>query len=319
MELPASMTYRQALLHASDWELRTKPYVRPYRGVVRLDADPLDPSVRIADVLPLLTPGDVLTGWAALHLHGVGMVDGLDAARRPMPVVVASGSRGQHRPQPGLVPTRRGLLPGEVEDVASVPVATMARAAYDMALDARGLDDAVVAIDMCTTTTVRQSRTTLAAVESTIGRHRKTRGIVRARRAVELASDRSASPWETRTRLAARRAGVTDVLVNAPLFDLHGRLLGVADLLEPDLGLVLESDGDQHLDRQARTKDHHRQDGMELAGLVVRRVTALDHRDRIGLEARIARRPRTRRWTVDPPDWWWTWPAARRWDGLKLP
>ncbi|MEH3033283.1 MAG: DUF559 domain-containing protein [Aeromicrobium erythreum] len=108
--------------------------------------------------------------------------------------------------------------------------------------------------------------------------------------------------------------------VNVPLFDPFGRLIAVADLLDPETGLVIESDGAHHREAERHAADNVREERLEDHGLVVARVTHLDHRGRWDLAGRLRsaqrravalERPRT--WTTTPPAWWSTWPPARRW------
>jgi hypothetical protein len=54
--------------------------------------------------------------------------------------------------------------------------------------------------------------------------------------------------------------------VNQPVYDLSGNLLGVADLLDPDAGLVTEFDGQQHRERAQRRADNVREERLEAAG-----------------------------------------------------
>lgn len=292
---------------------------RPFRGVRRpASLDPADPDVRIADVLCAMEPGAVLTGWAGARVHGARTFDGRRGGRL-LPVTVVS-CRGQQRARPGLTMSRRVLHEHEVEEVAGVPVASLARCAYDMALDATSLGEAVAVLDGCCSTVVPGSRTTPSRIRAVLDSHAKTKGIATVRRALPLVSTRSASPLETSTRLVAADAGYRDVRVNEPVFDLDGRLLGVADLLDVRRGIVVETDGDDHAARSRRTGDNHRQEAMARAGLVVVRVTADDHRDRRRLAARLARTRRdatrvaTPGWTLERPAWWWTWAPGRRWD-----
>lgn len=293
---------------------------RPYRGVRRpASLDPTDPDVRIADVVCAMEPGGVLTGWAGARVHGVSTLEGRQGGGL-LPVTVVSG-RGQQRGRPGLEVSRRSLHDHEVEDVDGVRVASLARCAYDMALDARSLGEAVEALDTCCSTVTPGSRTTPSRIKSVLDSHVKTRGIALVRRALPLVSTRSASPLETSTRLVVvREAGYLDVRVNEPVFDLDGKLLGVADLLDVKRGIVVETDGDDHAGRSRRTRDNLRQEAMTRAGLVTVRVTADDHRDRRRLAARLRRirrevNPvRTGAWTLDRPPWWWTWAPGRRWD-----
>lgn len=323
MDDSISKSYGRALADGiSEWELRSGLWQHPFWGVVRpAGVDELNPAVRITDAVALMGPGDVLTGWAAAYLHGVRMLDGLDRWFRPFPISVISTGKGQHRPQAGLHPTRRSIHPHEITEVQGVAVATLTRAAYDLALDASNLCDALVAVDMCISTVVKQARTTRANIERLVAQHAKTKGIVKARKAIELSSPRSASPWETRTRWVAHQADIKGLELNVPIFDLDGKLAGIVDLLDRRSNFVIESDGAGHREEVAHSGDNSREEVVEMLGLFVSRVTAVDHRNRQVLVSRLlsARRHSRMRnvpqlWTTDKPDWWWNWPPGRRWD-----
>ncbi|MEO6471707.1 MAG: hypothetical protein ABIR57_07430 [Aeromicrobium sp.] len=294
----------------------------PYWGIVSPEIDdPSEPEVHIANAAALMTSRSVMTGWAAVRHQGVHILDGRDRSNGEIPISIASPGRGKHRHQAGLLPTRRLLLPGEILDYHGIRVATIARAAYDMALDAPSLREAVVVIDMCISTVIPQSRTTLGNIRDVVERHVKTRGIVQARRAVDLASARSASPWETRTRLIAELdAGLKGLLVNAPVFDLLGNLLGIADLLDPATGLVIEFDGSGHREEMPHSLDNIREEKFERSLMTVVRVSSVEHRNRGQVAARLRAAQRDAngqprdRWTLEIPRWWWGWPQARRWD-----
>ncbi len=277
---------------------------------------------RVDDAVGLLLPGTALGGWASLFLQGNDWFDGWsgDGVR---PALVHCSPGTQLRRRDVITPFRGRILAEELTTVdvgERVAATTLARAAFDEARTAPDLRAAVVAIDMAVSTTHRRPRTTLEAVRRVEARHVKVRGVVQVRRALDLASERSASPAETRTRLVAQLdAGLTGLRVNAPLFDLDGALLGVADLVDPETGLVIETDGAGHREIEQHTLDNRREEAFERAGCVVVRATALDHRDRWGLSARIVRgrldadRTSRRRWTLEPPRWWSTWPGARPW------
>lgn len=146
-----------------------------------------------------------------------------------------------------------------------------------------------------------------------VARHQAWTGVPQCRDALALADEGSRSPQEVRLRLvwvidAARPAP----LVNRPVFDLTGRLLGYPDLFDPEAGVVGEYDGEDHrgaarhssdVGREARFRDHL---------LEVFRVTGPDMRDRSLVVDRIdsafrrARQvpPGRRTWTLQPPPWW---------------
>lgn len=302
--------------------LRGPGWVKPLRGVVRPADIDIDPVLqRIGDVRALLGPRNALGGWASLRFQGNTWFDGLDRAGGDRDVSVHCLPGSQLRVRAGVRPTEGLVHPDELIDLEGCAVTTMARAAYDEMRVAANLREAVVVHDMATSTTSGVAHTTSDRIRRVIASHRKTRGIVQASRALDLGSSRSASPWETRTRMIAELdAGITGLRVNCPVFDLGGNLLGVADLLDESSGLVIESDGGHHRENEQHTADNRREEKFERARMVVCRVTSLDHGDRFATAARMvaarrdALRESSRRWTTQLPDWWASWSPARRWD-----
>ena len=304
-------------------ELRNRRLARPYHGVRRSNTVDLDqPALRIADAIAVMTEGCSLAGWAARWLQGQAYCDGLHHGVET-PVKILCGPGSHLRKRPGIQPCERLVLPGEIVDVGDVVVTTMARAAYDDMLDAPNPVEALVALEMATSTVIEQARTYLANVEAVYGSHVKTRGRRQARWALDHASTRSASPWETRTRLLAVDAlGVERWLVNVAIFDLRENLLGIADLLEPESGLVLESDGADHRLIERHNEDNVREESFENHGLVVVRIGSGQHSraerpltiERVQQGHARARTNRSKRWTTEKPAWWWDWPPSRRWD-----
>ena len=190
-------------------------------------------------------------------------------------------------------------------------------------LDAPNLVEALVVIEMATSTVIDQARTCLTNVEAGYRSHVKTRGRRQARWALDHASTRSGSPWETRTRMLAVDAlGIERWLVNVPIFDLRENLLGIADLLEPENGFVIESDGADHRRIAVHNDDNVREESFEDHDLVVARVGSAQHSrierpvtiERIQRGHARARTNRSRSWTTEKPSWWWNWPPGRRWD-----
>ncbi len=297
-------------------ERRSHGLYRPAGVVLEAQLERLD------DALGVMVPGTVLGGWASLLLQGNDWFDGWapDGRRRAL-VHCPRGT--QLRRRDVVEPLRADLRPDErteVGDGPGVAVSTMARAAFDEARLAVDLRSAVVALDMAASSVHGRPHTSLAEIRRIEGALRKVRGIVQVRRALLWASERSASPPETRTRLCATLdAGLSDLLVNAAVFADTGELLGVADLIDPTCGLVIETDGAGHREEPRHTLDNRREEAFEHAGCVVVRATPLDHRDLGGLAARIrrghqtARRSSRRQWTVEAPAWWESWPGASPW------
>jgi hypothetical protein len=96
------------------------------------------------------------------------------------------------------------------------------------------------------------------------------------------------------------------------VFDRDGRLLGIADLLDLEAGLVGEFDGADHRSAGRHSRDVRREDGLRRVGLEVFRVTGPDLLDRaLVVERMLAARRRARwepgvarDWTVTPPPAW---------------
>ncbi|MDX6233046.1 MAG: hypothetical protein QOH68_2046 [Nocardioidaceae bacterium] len=305
----------------SPGQLRGDQWQHVAHGVVRPAYFAVDPTAaRVADAVALMGRANVLGGWASLWAQGNRWFDGFDRGGDPRDVLIHCLAGSQLRVRPGIIPSQADLHPDEVDSLAHYDVATLARSAYDEMRVAGSLRDAVVVLDMAVSTTSGVAHTTLAAVRRVVESHHKTRGIVQARNALDLGTSRSASPWETRTRLLAQLdVGITSLQVNVPVFDLFGTLLGIADLIDPETGLVIESDGSGHREAQKHTDDNVREEKFERAGLVVCRVTSLDHAHRWATVGRInsawadAGRMRKRLWTLEQPDWWASWLPARRW------
>lgn len=140
-------------------------------------------------------------------------------------------------------------------------------------------------------------------------------GVPLVRRALALADENSRSPAESRLRLVwMLDARLPRPLVNRDVFDQRGRLLGVADLIDPVAGVVGEYDGRDHAGALRRSKDAGRDTAFRDHGLEVFRVTGYDQHQPEGIVGRIrsaytraeaSRHPRL--WTLTPPP---GWPAA---------
>ena len=302
-------------------ELRFDLWVHDLTGVVRPAFTQHDPvTTHVSNAVALLSSANALGGWAALWAQGNTWFDGSAGtdSLRPVPIHCLPGS--QLRRRPGVTPTESLVHPDEIIRLGRYQVASMARAAYDEMCGAKNLAAAVVACDMATSTVSDVPHTTPEAISAVLGSHHKVRGIVQARRAWKLSSTRSASPGESRTRLLViGTAGLRRVLVNQPVFDLSGALVGIADLLDEEAGLVIESDGLEFHTAGNRTRDNHRQERFERAGLVVCRVTAQDHQAPWSAASRVlaaradAQSRTTRRWTTQTPTWWTSWKHYPRW------
>lgn len=264
------------------------------------------PEQRILEQSVRLSVGGAVTGWAACRLHGAAFFDGLarDGETR-LPIPLALGDRGRIRGDDRVVLTYHRLPDQERVTLQGIPTVIAERAVVDHLRLVGDPREVVVAIDMLAAAAVR-SREQLAAYAA---------GLPRAERAVMewaigLASEHSRSPNESRLRLVVvLDAGLPGPLVNCPVHDRAGRLLGIADLLDEEAGLAVEYDGADHRTARRHTRDVAKEAAFRRVGLEVARVTGADLLDP-GLvvdrvreaRSRAAFAPPARReWEARPP------------------
>lgn len=265
------------------------------------------PEQRILEASLRLSPEGAVTGWAGLRLFGGGFFDGLMAdGLTPLPVPLCVGQRARLRADDRVVLLRDRLDRDELLRRHGISCVTALRAAFDAARTATDLREAVVAIDMAAAATITSPHRLHAYVAS----HPGWNGVPTVRAALDLASDDSRSPNETRMRLVwLIDAGLPTPLVNQPVYDLRGRLLGIADLLDLEAGVAGEFDGAEHRRAARHSRDVQREDRFRRHGLEVFRVTGPDLSRRTFVAQRMlaARErarwedPASRRWTIEDP------------------
>lgn len=304
-DLTASGTSRD-VLRGPRWRRTSRGYYVP--------ADTPDgqalPTQRILEVVPLVGAVGAISGWAAAFVAGVDTLEGRDPwtmAHLPVDVVLR---RDLGRMSTSRVLYHREWLPSNhVQVCAGVPVTSPSRAALDGARWAADLAEAVAFADACAHHTAIDP----LLWRDFVGRHR-ARGIKQARRAADLVDRCARNGWESRLRVfVVEEARLPRPLVNVPVFDLDGRLLGMPDLLIEDAALVLEFDGADHRSRGRHREDNVREERFEGAGLIVVRADSLDlrhHRTqlrsrvRTGYERGLARDRNRDGWTATAPPWW---------------
>ncbi len=273
--------------------------------------DPTVPEQRILEAAVHLPEGGAVTGWAACRWLGAGYFDGLQTdGATELPVPLACGPEHNLRSRTGIQPTRDRLEPDEVRVLRGVPCAVPERATFDAMRRAEDVREAVVAMDM------------MAAAElSSVARMRRYlegragwNGLPQVRDALDMAAEESRAPTETRLRLVwTLDAGLPAPRPNAPVFDLKGRLIGIADLFDPVAGLVGEYDGAAHRGAGRHHRDVVREDRFRRAGLEYVKVTSLDLLDIerlvdrvLAARVRALALPRSRwSWTLQVPDGWY--------------
>ncbi|MFF1820059.1 hypothetical protein ACFVWG_22340 [Kribbella sp. NPDC058245] len=259
---------------------------------------------RIHDAVAVMPPGGVIGGWASAYLQGVRYLDGGWSAAGTAwglhgePVLVVM-SRGRRMNRLGVRALRAMVDPAEVVDVAGIRCTNGVRTAFDVLRLAPDLTEAVVGGD-CLLHAGLVTGTGIAAYADS---HQGRRGVRQVRAALPLLDGLAASPPESRLRLLCHQAGLPDVLVNVPVYDLDGTFLGIVDLLETMAGLALEYDGEYHRDLGQQTRDNHREERLERAGLTMLRVTSLDMQQPVGLVHRIRQAHQACRSSPLPRNW----------------
>lgn len=233
------------------------------------------PEQRILEQSVRLPSGGAVTGWAACRLHRAALIDGLGRdGRTPLPVPLALGPTGNIRADDQVLLTYERLDATEVVLRLGMPCVDPLRATFDAMRQAGDDREAVVVMDMM----AAAECTSLVRMRGHADAHPGWQDIDRVRRALALASELSRSPNETRLRLIwVLDAGLPPgVLVNCPVLDRAGRLLGIADLLDERAGLAVEFDGAEHRRAGRQTRDVRKDEEFRSHGLEVTRVTGLD-------------------------------------------
>ena len=266
------------------------------------------PEQRILEASMQLRPDGALTGWPALRLAGGNYFDGLlpdGRTRRPVPMTIGPGHG--RRSRDGIVWRQDRLDPAEVVLLEGIRCTRVDRALFDEMREAE-VREAVVAVDMA----AAAGQITIAHMNLYADAHPGWAGVDQVRRALPLASEDSRSPNETRSRLIWQLdAGLPRPGVNQPVWDLRGGLLGYADLLDEEAGMVGEFDGAAHRKARRHTNDVRREERFRRAGLEYVKITGLDLLDpQVVVERLLSTRGRALRnavrptWTtVAPPDW----------------
>lgn len=264
------------------------------------------PEQRIMEQSARLPPDGAVTGWAACRLHRASFFDGLaDDGRTRLPVPLNVGSRGGLRNDADAMACFHHLHEEDRATRYRIPTVTPLRATYDAIRLAADRRRAVVAIDMMAAAELMSLRM-LADYLDVVGAGRSSV----ARWALGLASEHSRSPREVQLRLVwLLDADLPRPLVNCPVLDLSGRLLGIADLLDATAGLVVEFDGEEHRRAKRHAKDLGKDDRLRRAGLEVTRVSGPDLADTgLVVDRLLAARdralfqsPEERRWVAVPP------------------
>lgn len=235
------------------------------------------PEQRIVEQSVRLPDGGAVTGWAACRLHGAGLIDGLEPdGRTQLPVGLALGTTSRVRRDASIRINVERLDVDEIVVRQGVRITNRLRATFDAMREVDSVREAVVVMDMMAAAEL----VTIEEMREYASARYGWRAVRLVRRALDLASEHSWSPQETRLRLIWRLdAGLPDPRPNCPVHSRDGVLLGTADLLDEEAGLVAEFDGADHRRAGRHTHDVGKEDRFRRHGLEVTRVTGTDVRD----------------------------------------
>ena len=272
-----------------------------YGFYVPATASPDVVEQRVLEAAVRLPAGGAVTGWAACRLWGANFFDGLEPdGRTPIPVPLALAEHGRIRAD-GRVTLSNERLADEVADLHGIRSTRRERATFDEMRRTPDLRESVVALDMM----AAAEQTTIIRMRAYAAVHSRWKRVGQVRKALDLASEHSWSPNETRLRLiVVLDAGITALHVNCPIHDRDGRLLGIADLLDEAAGLVVEYDGADHRGARRHHKDVGKEDRLRRSGLEVARVTGLDLADRPSVVERVQAARGRARFAVETQRTW---------------
>ena len=254
----------------------------------------------------MLKEDEAVTGWAALHWEGAAWFDGTRDGATPLDVPLVA--RRHLVAQSGFEVSQEFLAPGEIVCVDGLPLTRALRSVTFAMRYARGLGDAVVALDMaCFVDLVSVAE--VAAYVAGLG---PVTGIQQARDATAEGEENSWSPRETRMRgVWTKRAGLPRPRCNVPVFTLEGRHVGTPDMVSSELGLVGLYNGRVHLTVAGAATDIKQEEAYRDLGLETVTMVASDWTDLDAFVSRLraaARRARAhtgaRVWTLEAPSWW---------------
>ena len=246
-------------------QLRGPQFRRLYRDAYLPAGMPPTHERRCEALALVLPPEAVITGRSAATLRGIQLARAID----PVEIVVPLETRVARRS--GVDVRRSDLTAGESTPWSRIGVASPLRTTLDLLLD-RSLPEAVADLDAVLRAGLIDPRALQRMVTE-----RSDRGIVAARRAVELADPRAESRPESRLRVYL----VLDGLEPVPQFVVSDwrEVAARVDLGFPRQRLAVEYDGEWHGEWRQISADRERLNRLQAAGWDVLFVTARQLRD----------------------------------------
>jgi len=241
-------------LGLTDSDLTGPSFRRVYQGVyVTAQAQPTIME-RARAALHVSHPGSYVSHHTAAAIwRGVAPADG-----RIHVSVLPGRPRSKRR---GIAAHRSPASP-EVRTIDGMEVSTPSRCFCELAADGVGVVDLVVLGDSLVKAQEVTTDQLVDAAERWPGRGRAL-----ARRAAHLVRPEVDSPKESRLRMLIVLGGLPEPTVNYVLRHPNGDWKARFDLCYPDLRLVIEYDGDQHItDPRQHARDLERREELERLG-----------------------------------------------------
>lgn len=273
-------------------QLRSTLFKRLFRDVYIPAAMEVTHELRCR-AASLIVPGAaVITGISAAALRGLDLA----AADDPVEFVVPRPTK--FVAQRGMDIRRTAVGSGEYEGWGSVGLATPTRLAVDVLTNLRlrrSLPRAVGLLDALLRAGLVNSATLATVLE-----RRHLGGIVRARRAFELADARAESIPESELRVWLTLGGLApDVQVD--VFDQFGRFVGRLDLGYREYKVGVEYDGEWHSEGGQPERDAHRRRRLRASGwelIVVTKEQLYGDPKAVVATVQLAIERRMRKWSA---------------------
>ena len=238
-------------------------WYRPLFPNVHAERGPLTLSDRTTGAWLWSKRRGIVTGVAASAIHGAEWVDAEVAVELLYDCT---------RPPTGIWTRNERIGGDEFGLIGDLPVATVARTAFDLGRYVRR-GDAVARIDAL----MRAKPFSVEEVLLLTKRYQGARGVKRLRDVLPLVDGGAASPRETWLRLLFIDAGLPRPTTQIPIFDENGHLLRTVDMGWEDFKVVAEYDGDQHRTSRAQyVKDQRIIPKIERLGWIVQRAIKED-------------------------------------------
>ncbi|WP_285728114.1 endonuclease domain-containing protein [Psychromicrobium xiongbiense] len=286
--------------------LRGRDVLTPSRGIRVPWGVSQDFRNAVAPLLAL-TPGAVACWGSAARIWNLPLPGRLSS--EPAVHLATAGVAAIRRF--GVVGHRLRLTDAEMTVYQGIPLTTVSRTWLDLAAqlsleDAVILGDAIVSDHRRPFAPPSDPLGTLGQLRDTVQSHAGARGLKVARTALELVRTGSASPPETRLRLAAERVGLPEPEHGIILYDEAG-----TERAWPDLGwrryrVGIQYDGAHHLSQEQQERDARRDNFSAASGWISLKV----NRDMVrkhgydGVMRQIGQVLRSRGWRPGHPAEW---------------